>query len=404
MTAQDGDRISLFSEQTAAVDIEFKVTRSVFWINSPNAKTMYLTAIQTPMSLLIPDRQKTLAKKASSEISHACNYQNLFDCWFFYLLRCANRYLHVYARLLAKSSVDIFQDQVIYCFIIRLRYFDALTFNLPSSKIHNWLSPSQWPQISMSGPLPWFDKSRFFLTFGVKILEIHDCSTTLNLANWDTCWLLFWSCWICQMDLSLTATILAPLDVLLSSTPIYNPVSKPLRVHLSYSLSSFHWYFFWYQRYQFEYLGWWYLTFWFIPPWLGYPTTRIRAVRRRQGRPLMRRTLPIFLVCQAEHLACIPDTSDLVNTTWLDIWDSHTIQEKEKETGINYWTVRPLLRTRQLSKNARVQRSRFCPINSASSDVLERRSKNSIRGDDMKCWGPKVIGVSWVVSSMWSAL
>jgi len=166
----------------------------------------------------------------------------------------------------------------------------------------------------------------------------------LGKLRYLKCWLLFSSRWIYQMDLSLTATTLAPLDVLLSSTPTYNPVSRPLRVHPSWSLSSFHWDFIWYQRHQFEYLGWWSLTFWFIPPWLGYPTTRIKAVRRRQGRPLMLRSLPISLVCQAEHLGCIPDTCNLVNTTWLDIWDSHTIQEKEKETGINDWTVRPLLR------------------------------------------------------------
>lgn len=53
-----------------------------------------------------------------------------------------------------------------------LLYVYLIMSSLPSSKVHNWLCPSHCPQISMSGPAPWFDKSRLILAFGTEILEI----------------------------------------------------------------------------------------------------------------------------------------------------------------------------------------------------------------------------------------
>ena len=71
-------------------------------------------------------------------------------------------------RLLRTQTLSLwfrlFRHQLCCCKCI------PTTSSLPSSKIHNWLCPSHWPQISMSGPAPWFDKSRLILAFGTEIL------------------------------------------------------------------------------------------------------------------------------------------------------------------------------------------------------------------------------------------
>ena len=71
-------------------------------------------------------------------------------------------------RLLRTQALSLwfrlFRHQLCCCKCI------LTTSSLPSSKIHNWLCPSHWPQISMSGPAPWFDKSRLILAFGTEIL------------------------------------------------------------------------------------------------------------------------------------------------------------------------------------------------------------------------------------------
>ena len=204
-----------------------------------------------------------------------------------------------------------------------LLYVYLIMSSLPSSKVHNWLCPSHCPQISMSGPAPWFDKSRLILAFGTEILEIQ--------------WVMFRN-WTRQNNLPkvLIASLLPPnvpdvfflkrdnlgsirrAPILYTSihsglkTPdgpsVVLPIKHPLRFIRGRC---------------YGYTGYRLLTLWFDPPLSEYPITITKVISLSFDNLPMWRTLTIILAGQIENTGCVLDIGKPINATWLNISDSH---------------------------------------------------------------------------------